>query len=176
MKRILVAFLATVVAPLVAPLMAEEHHNQGVGGGHIPQHGPPPSHHAAAPHPGNRQFSERAGHPNAPHVDAENDRWVGHETGRNDRNYHLAQPIAHGRFPGNFGPRHLYRLGGGDVHRFRFGGFFFAVAPYDFGYCGDWLWDNDNVVIYEDPDHPGWYLAYNTRLGTYVHVEYLGAG
>ena len=156
---------------------------QEVGGGHIPARGPTashgtvlarpatPAHNAPAAHP---TYRDHPDHPDAPHVDVRNNVWVGHGTGRNDPHYHLDHPWEHGRWTGPVGPEHVWRLGGGARNRFRFGGYFWAVAPYDYDYTNDWLWDNDDIVIYDDPDHAGWYLAYNVRLGTYVHVEYLG--
>jgi len=172
MKTVQLAFATLLV--LAVPAFAQ-HHEGGVaaGGGHqaIPRSGPKP---VENPHPvePNRNYSDKPGHPNVPHVDGKN--WVGHDTGRDDARYHIDHPWAHGRFTGGFGRGHIWRLGGGGPSRFWFNGWYWDVAAADIAFCDGWDWGTDEVVIYEDPDHPGFYLAYNVRLGTYVHVEYLG--
>lgn len=87
----------------------------------------------------------------------------------------MDHPWEHGRFPGAIGASHIYRLGGGGPSRFFCDGFYFSVAPPDLGYVDGWLWDSDDLVLYPDPDDPGYYLAYNPRTGVYVHVIFLGS-
>jgi hypothetical protein len=161
-----------------APAVAQEH---GGGGNHQPGgavHQPPPSH-GPAPTKGmphtyepNRNYRDQPGHPDVPHVDG--GKWVGHDTGRDDPRYHVDHPFEHGEFKGGFGPHHVWHLAGGGPGRFWFNGWYWSVAPADIAFCDGWLWDSDNIVIYPDPDHVGWYLAYNVRLGAYIHVTYLG--
>jgi hypothetical protein len=191
MKKLigLLAFAALIALPSFA--QEKRDGGRGAGGGHIPSRGPAPARvqknarpeqnsrpeqnarpeRAAAPE--NRSYADKAGHPEAPHVHS-NNQWIGHDSGRSDVRYRVDRPFEHGRFTGGFGRGHVYRLGGGSRDRFWFGGFNFSVASADFGFCDGWLWDSDQIVIYEDPDHDGWYLAYNVRLGTYIHVTYLG--
>ena len=76
---------------------------------------------------------------------------------------------------GGLGPAHVFMLGGGGRERFSFNNFYWNVAAYDYNIVGNWNWDSDQVVIYEDPDDDGWYLAYKHRLSTYAHVDYLGS-
>lgn len=117
--------VALVVASLISLPLIAQHRQQGtqhggsggehgVGNGHIPSHGPAPVHAPARPSAPqqneHRKFNDQPSHPEAPHVHAENDHWVGHETGARDPHYHLGHPWEHGHFTGGIGPRHVWRL------------------------------------------------------------------
>ena len=81
----------------------------------------------------------------------------------------------HGGFSRDYiGARHVWRLEGGGLDRFFFNGFYFRVSAYDYPNARGWYWDRDNIIIYDDPDNAGCYLAFNVRLGTYLHVTYIG--
>jgi len=105
-----------------------------------------------------------------------NDHWYGHDR-PDDKRFHLDHPFEHGRFE-HFGPSYRYHVERFDRDHHRLwlpGGFYFQVAEWDWPICADWCWDcGDDFVVYEDPDHSGWYMLYNVHTGVYVHVSYLG--
>ena len=104
------------------------------------------------------------------------DQWFGHDTA-GDRRFHLEHPFDHGRFP-HPGPDFRFNILRVDRNRHWFwvrGGFYFEVAAWDWPLFLDWCLDcGDDFVIYEDFDHPGWYMLYNIYTGAYVHVRFLG--
>src|SRR5579862_9863781 len=158
--------LGLVTAALVfATLSFAQHEREGGGaphGGqperHIPAHGPTPAAHGPAPEahgappsreehpaPAHTDYRDQPGHPNAPHVHA-NDQWVGHGA-PNDARYHVDRPWEHGHFTGGFGPGHVWHLAGGGPNRFWFNNFYFSVFDADLAFCSDWAWNSDDVVI-----------------------------
>jgi hypothetical protein len=179
--------------------LAQDNQPAAVGGGHLPAHGPALAKagepmRVPASAPGRRSGArssnfiaeDEKGHPNVPHVDARDDQWVGHNIAADDPVYHLDHLWAHGRFTGGFGPQHLFALAfdkmdpvtgqwlSEGLNRLSFGGFYWNIAGYDYNVAALWKWAGDQVAIYQDPVHIGWYLAYNPRVGSFAHVEYLG--
>jgi len=138
----------------------------------VPERGPPT---VATPRrelPGERRdFADRPGHPGRPHVDGVI--WIGHDHGRGDARFRLQHPWAWGHFT-RIGPSYRWHIRGGGPDRFSIGVGYFRVARWEYAYVNDWYWDRDEILFYDDPDADGWYVAYNVRLGTYVHVLYIG--
>lgn len=173
-SKLLAASLALALCGWVSAQSAKPDHNDSHGKAekhsakpYIPAHGP-------AKEPPGRAKHEEMARGEAPHVDARTNRWVGHDDRRDAARYHLDHPWEHGHFRGGFGRSHVWILAGGGPQRFWFNHYYFSVAPADVVYCNDWRWDRDQVVIYQDPDLVGYYLAFNVRLGTYVHVVFMG--
>lgn len=194
MQRVCLTIIVSLILSFPVLAQHENHgggsqtHNESasrVGGGFIPRSGPPAAHNNIrkpvqnAPRPSGDHpeehptFRDQEGHPDAPHVH-QNGQWIGHDRVVDKARFHLDHPWEHGHFEGGFGPRFVWRIGGGGPSRFWFNGYYFSVADPDLAFVSDWNWNDDDVVIYADPDDVGWYLAYNVRLGTYIHVMYLG--
>ena len=85
------------------------------------------------------------------------------------------RPWAHGHFRGGFGPIHEWLLTRGRafavlVQRMVLVCCRMLTSPSATDGSGTRMRSSSTG----DPDHIGWYLAYNVRLGTYVHVMFLG--
>jgi hypothetical protein len=181
MKRHLAVLLALTVLgtlPLAAQRdrgeqrapQQQQHSRPRANQGHPP---PAPS---ARRGPGGPPQAERfeGGRTNAlPHVN--HDQWYGHDRA-DDPRFRQAQPFAHGRFA-QVGPSYRYGASRFDRvgHRFWLGSSAFVIAPFDWALAADWCWDcGQDFTVYDDPDHPGWYLLYNLETGGYIHVQYGG--
>ena len=101
--------------------------------------------------------------------------WYGHAA-PGDARFHLDRPFQFGRF-GLVGPGHVFRTVRVDLgaRRLWLPGGRFEIADWDWALTSPWCWTCDDFVVYLDPDHVGWYLLYDVRMGEYVHAQFLGA-
>lgn len=100
--------------------------------------------------------------------------WYGHAT-PTDTRFQLARPFASGRFT-QVGPGHVFRAARTDLaarHVWLPGGEF-EIVPSEWDVTAPWCWTCDDFVVYDDPDHAGWYMLYDTRMGEYVHAQLVG--
>ena len=163
--------LALLSIPSLARAADQGRINAGAqcGGGFVPTEGPVVS---SAPTADRATCAGAPDHPAAPHVHSDG-LWIGHDSEPGGPRAVPAASVEHGRFPGRMGSSEVHVLRG-QRERFEAADASFSVAPLDYAFCDNWIWHAESIAIYEDPVHHGWYLAYSVRLGTFVHVQYLG--
>lgn len=150
-------------------VQGDQNHPPRGNGGHIPQ--PPPQREHNAKPETQRLPDGRSS--NLPHV--ADDRWYGHDR-PNDKRYRVDHPFEHGRFD-RIGPDYRWSVVREDLdHRYVwFPDGYFQVADWDWPVAQNWCWNcGDDFVVYDDPDHPGWYMLYNIDTGQYVHAMFMG--
>src|SRR5260221_14774345 len=128
--------LICALLPALVARGADRKDEPRVGNGYIPRRGPAPAPRTvvAPVQAQERVFRDREGHPNAPHVHAEDGRWIGHDYGRDDVRFHLDRAWEHGRFTGGFGGGRGFSLWGGGREKILFWGialFFRGLAKLD---------------------------------------------
>lgn len=110
-----------------------------------------------------------------PHVAG--DQWYGHAPASDARYNFAGRPFANGRLT-RFGPTSPYRIQRFNAPNHQLwlsGGLGFDIAAADWPFASTWCFScPDDIIAYEDPTHPGWYLLYNSETGVYVHARYLG--
>ncbi len=107
--------------------------------------------------------------------DKHDDHWDDDDRDHHDRGLHKGW-YKHGRYEH---VRHVWRIRAYEVRTRRVilvDRSTWVIASYDIPHCRDWAWDRDEVYVYDDDRHPGWYLLFNSRLGRSVHVEFFGVG
>jgi len=139
------------------------------------RHFPTIPHAPEARAPGRAEPLVEPGRPPATVPYVRDEHWYGHAP-PNDPHFQLAHPFQFGHF-GPVGPSHVFAVARFDLaaRRIWLPGGMFQIAPYDWAVTAPWCWTCDQFVVYLDPDHPGWYLVYDVRMGEYVHAEFLGA-
>jgi hypothetical protein len=161
MRRILQGLFVAVVAFALSPgaLPASQDHDHGKhAGGDKHDPGDRDDRHDNGKHKG----WDNPHNPHYDHWDYDHDR------------YEPGHRYPHGRYPD---VRHRWVARTFDVRTRRVildDRSTWVVASYDVSRCRGWAWDRDDVFVYDDDHHPGWYLLFNARLGQYIHVEYFG--
>ena len=167
MRRRLAILLCTALLAGAIPMQLSAQ-RRGGGGFAVPRA-------PLAREPGRAAPMFEAGRPHVAVPYVRDGHWYGHAA-PDDVRFRLARPFEFGRFA-HAGPGHVYRVSRVELgaRQIWLPGGRFEIADWEWATTAPWCWTCDDFVVYLDPDHAGWYLVYDVRMGEYVHARFLGA-